>query len=98
MGFNAATGLQEGIEHRNEFRAERELTVARMPARGENDQGPFSDCHLDNRRVAFIETCDNFCVCEPIRLELAMFPEMDLGEIVEARIIEWGEHRVSEID
>jgi hypothetical protein len=60
-GIVAETGGSEpAVEQRDEFRAEGELAVARMPAGGEDDERAFADAGAEDGGMAVVEGGEGF--------------------------------------
>ena len=94
----AAGLLQQREEQRQELGRERELAVGGLPAGRENVERAFADGHLQQRGVAGVELRDDARAGELRRVQSPILPEVNLGEVAEARVGERREERVLEIN
>ena len=68
-----------------------------MPAAGENKQMAVAQRQIEQRRIAVIKPRQHARAGQSGWVQRAMFPEMDFGEITEARFVEWRQQGVLEI-
>ena len=69
-----------------------------MPPGGQEQKRSLSDAQLQKCGIAFIKASQHFDVGKAVRLDPAMFPKVDFGKVIEARIIERREQRAFKID
>ena len=98
LRFNTAALLQHRIEQWNEFGGKSELAICGMPAGGEDKQRALSNRDLKQGGIAIIKSRQYSRVGDLFQIEAAMFPEVDLGEVAEARSGKWGKKWMLKID
>jgi hypothetical protein len=82
-------GGEPAVEKRDEFRAEGELAVARMPAGGEDDERAFADAGAEDGGMAVVEGGECFELwIGRFDLDVAMLPEAEFGEVAQFGISE----------
>src|SRR5438093_2274749 len=102
------TVFEQRIEQGNEFGGEGKLAVSGMPAGGEDKQTAGPPCrssaftrrygHFDQRGIALVEAREHAGIGNLLRVEAAMFPEMDFGEIAESGIGKGLEEGMRKVD
>src|SRR6185369_333431 len=81
-----------------EFGRESKLAVTWLPAGGQREDAAAADEDFQQGRVAVIKFCEHPGGGDRAGVELAVFPEMDPGEIAVTRVGKPAEQRVAEID
>ena len=93
-----AAPIQHGLHQRWEFAGQRQLAVRRIPARRQHEQISPADRDLRQRGRTVVKFRQHPGLGGRWKLQTPMFPEMDVGEIAEARVGKRGEERMSEIN
>src|SRR5205823_5685146 len=83
---------------RDKLRGEGKLAISRLPARGEDEHAAFVFRNFQQGRIRVVEPSQNPRAGQSVGLELAVLPEMNFGEVTEARIGERGEQRMFKIN